>query len=141
MDAEELKQRFGKRVQSLRRRRDLTQEQLAEAIDRSTDTVSNIETGRLSTRIDTAMRLAETLGVSLSELFDIGDPVPVPEPEHRLALQRLLQLVEPLDFKAIEALVEINRQILGLIRDKRPARGRRPGGQSLAVTGNRAPQK
>ena len=69
MDAEELKQRFGKRVQMLRRQRNMTQEKLAEAIDRSTDTVSNIETGRLSTRIDTAMKLAQTLGVSLSELF------------------------------------------------------------------------
>jgi transcriptional regulator with XRE-family HTH domain len=117
MDAEELKQRFGKRVQMLRRQRNMTQERLAEAIDRSTDTVSNIETGRLSTRIDTAMRLAQTLGVSLSELFDIGDPAPAPDPEHRLALERLMQLVEPLDLKVFEALVEINRQIVGLVRE------------------------
>ena len=117
MDVEELKQRFGRRVQALRRMRHMTQEQLAEAIDRSTDTVSNIETGRLSTRIDTAMRLAQTLGVSLSELFDIGDPAPAPDTEYRLALERLMQLVEPLDFKTIEALVEINRQIVGLVRN------------------------
>jgi transcriptional regulator with XRE-family HTH domain len=116
MDAEELKQRFGKRVQMLRRQRNMTQEQLAEAIDRSTDTVSNIETGRLSTRIDTAMRLAQTLGVSLSELFDIGEPEPGIDPEHRLALARLMQVMEPLDVKMIEALIDINRRILGLVR-------------------------
>ena len=114
MDAEELKQRFGKRVQMLRRQRHMTQEQLAEAIDRSTDTVSNIETGRLSTRIDTAMKLAETLGVSLSELFDIGEPEPEIDPEHRLALTRLMQVMEALDVKTIEGMVEIIRRILDL---------------------------
>jgi len=43
MDAEELKRRFGKRVQGLREAQGLTQEQLAARIQRSVDTVSNIE--------------------------------------------------------------------------------------------------
>jgi len=52
MDADELKRRFGKRVQGLREAQGLTQEQLAARIQRSVDTVSNIERG--ATRIEVA---------------------------------------------------------------------------------------
>lgn len=68
-----MKRSFGARVQSLREARGMTQEQLAERIDRSVDTISNIERGANSTRIETAGRIAEVLGVSLPELFEFGE--------------------------------------------------------------------
>jgi len=68
-----LKRSFGAKVQSLREARGMTQEQLAERIDRSVDTISNIERGANSTRIETAGRIAEVLGVSLPELFEFGE--------------------------------------------------------------------
>ncbi len=73
MGTDELKRRFGGRVQALRELAGLTQEQLAEKIDRSVDTISNIERGANSTRIETAGRIAEVLGVSLPELFEFGE--------------------------------------------------------------------
>ncbi len=72
MGTDELKRSFGGKVQALREARGLTQEQLAERIERSVDTVSNIERGANSTRIETAGRIAEVLGVSLPELFEFG---------------------------------------------------------------------
>lgn len=121
MNTEELKQRFGQRVRMLRRQRRMTQEQLAEAIERSTDTVSNIETGRLSTRIETALKLSQTLGVSLTELFDIEDSVATSDPEHRLLLNRMMQIIAPLDAATLGLLLDINQRILALSGKGGPA--------------------
>lgn len=73
MGSDDLKRRFGGVVQTLREAAGLTQEQLAEKIDRSVDTVSNIERGANSTRIETAGRIADALGVTLPELFEFQD--------------------------------------------------------------------
>lgn len=59
-------------MKELRKSRHLTQEQLAEKINRTVDTVSNIERGFSSTRITTAQEIAHILGVELSELFISG---------------------------------------------------------------------
>lgn len=76
MGTDELKRSFGRRVQALREARGLTQEQLAERIERSVDTVSNIERGANGTRIEVAGRIAEVLGVALPELFEFEEVDP-----------------------------------------------------------------
>ena len=70
MVKDDIQSRFGARVRELRKQRGMTQEQLAEAIGKSVDTVSNIERGFSSTRIKTAARLAEILEVALPDLFE-----------------------------------------------------------------------
>lgn len=89
MGTDELKRRFGGRVQALRELAGLTQEQLAEKIDRSVDTISNIERGANSTRIETAGRIAEVLGVSLPELFEFGELVA--DRQHRRRINALAE--------------------------------------------------
>ena len=59
---------FGLRLQTLRKARGLSQERLAELIDRSKDAVSKMERGINLPALDTVLRLAEHLGVSLSDL-------------------------------------------------------------------------
>ena len=61
---------IGLRVQFLRQQKDLTQEDLAGAIDKTVDTISNIERGVGFARLDTLMNIAFTLEVELSDLFD-----------------------------------------------------------------------
>lgn len=92
MDIDEFKRRFGLKVQSHRRRRQMTQEELADQVQRSTDTISNIERGVSSTRIETAFRIAEVLGVPVLDLFDVED-APA-ERERRQLIESLLNLVE-----------------------------------------------
>lgn len=78
MDSGELKRRFGKHVQGLREAKGLTQEQLADRIGRSVDTVGNIERGVNATRIEIAYLIATELGVRLPDLFTFekaGDKV------------------------------------------------------------------
>lgn len=64
------RKRLGLRVKQLRKQRKLSQEDLAERIDKSVDTISNIERGHSSTRISTAFAIAEALKVSFLDLFD-----------------------------------------------------------------------
>lgn len=66
----ELKRSLGRRVQVARADAKLTQEQLAERIDRSPEAVSNIERGVSLPTIDTLERIARALAVNLAFFFD-----------------------------------------------------------------------
>jgi transcriptional regulator with XRE-family HTH domain len=64
-----LKTRFGKRLRQVRRERDLTQEQLAEALGVSVEAVSNFERGVHAPSFESLEKLAEVLQVSVYQLF------------------------------------------------------------------------
>lgn len=104
MDIDEFKRRFGLRIQSQRKRCHLTQEDLAEQINRSTDTVSNIERGVSSTRIETAFHIAEVLGVPLAELFDIGQTEGLNR-ERRQLIGQLLEMIGEEDGDVLAAII------------------------------------
>jgi transcriptional regulator with XRE-family HTH domain len=61
---------LGKRVKYLRRLRNLTQSQLAEKVDLSTNYISQIETGVATPTLKTLSMLAKVLGVQIKDLFD-----------------------------------------------------------------------
>ncbi len=85
----ELKRSIGRRVQAARTSAKLTQEQLAERIERSPEAVSNIERGVSLPTIDTLDRIARALSVKLAFFFDeIGAASP-----HRDELDARAQLV------------------------------------------------
>jgi transcriptional regulator with XRE-family HTH domain len=65
MDA---KHRVGLRIRVIRKRRNLSQEALAELIDRSSEAVSNLERGLSTPSFDTLEALSVALGVPISEL-------------------------------------------------------------------------
>lgn len=60
---------FGKRVAEIRRKRGLTQEQLAELAEMTTLSLGFIEQGRRWPRIATIHRIANCLEIPVSELF------------------------------------------------------------------------
>ncbi|MBC6718667.1 helix-turn-helix domain-containing protein [Aurantimonas sp. DM33-3] len=114
MQANELKRRFGRKVQELREARGLTQEHLAARIGRSVDTVSNIERGMNATRIEIAYLLAAELHVRLSDLFDIEGASKSAEPIQHPALQEVVRLLETRDpetIKVIKNLVEVGLRL------------------------------
>ncbi len=113
MENNELKRLFGLRVQSLRRRTGMSQQQLADAIGKSLDTVSNVERGISSTRIETMDKMANVLGVSLAELFELDAPVSR-DKETRKAVERLVRLVEGEGAEAIEVLTKMVELALSL---------------------------
>jgi transcriptional regulator with XRE-family HTH domain len=65
-----LQQRFAARVRGIRRKRGLTQQQLAERIERSTNAVSALERGVSLPTFETIERLAEALDTPVREFFD-----------------------------------------------------------------------
>lgn len=65
----ELRTKFGRRLRHLRRDKDLTQEQLAEAVGISVEFLSNIERGINAPSFDTLEKLAGILNTPVPELF------------------------------------------------------------------------
>lgn len=72
MVVSELRVQFGRRLRYLRRLRDLTQDQLAEAAGLSVDQISNIERGVNAPSFAALERLAAALHVGVPDLFDFG---------------------------------------------------------------------
>lgn len=65
---------LGKEIRDLRRKRGLTQEQLAELADLSTPYVSHLERGSKKASMAVLVRLAESLGVTVDRLL-VGNQV------------------------------------------------------------------
>ena len=76
---------IGSNIRRARTRRHLTQDDLAQAVHTTRQTISNYETGRSRPDVETLQRLADALGVELTELLDETPPAAV----RRAALRRL----------------------------------------------------
>ncbi len=61
---------LGKRIAELRAKRGLTQEQLAEMIDYSTNHISKLELSRTNPSFDLLVGISRALDVELKDLFD-----------------------------------------------------------------------
>jgi transcriptional regulator with XRE-family HTH domain len=68
-----LQTRFGRRLRQIRRYKDLTQEQLAEAVGISVKFLSNIERGINAPSFETLEKLSKILRVPVEELFHFPD--------------------------------------------------------------------
>lgn len=66
----DLKQEIGSRVKAARKMRGMTQAALAEAIDMSFETVSNLERGKTAPNFNTLSDIATALDVELKFFFD-----------------------------------------------------------------------
>lgn len=70
VDMTTLKKKFGFRLRQIRRVKNLTQEELAEAIGVSTEFISYLERGIHAPSFETLDKLALALDTPLHELFD-----------------------------------------------------------------------
>ncbi len=112
--ARRLLPRLGRRLRELRKAADITQAQLAEAIDIGSDGVSQIERGVNFTSVVHAEMIAETLGVPLHELFRI-DPAEEFPPE----VKRLIELLADQPPEIRTAIVAQAELTVGLARQLR----------------------
>ena len=67
---------IGANIRRARVRRKLTQDDLAQTVHTTRQTISNYETGRSRPDVETLQRLADALGVELTELLDGAKAVP-----------------------------------------------------------------
>ncbi|MBQ8460713.1 helix-turn-helix transcriptional regulator [bacterium] len=66
----QLKKELGKNIQKYRRLNKITQVKLAEMVDIEINSISSIETGKYFPSPDNLVKIANSLNVSLSDLFD-----------------------------------------------------------------------
>ncbi len=98
----DLKQHIGIKVRAARSKRNLTQEQLGEMIDKTAESVSNIERGQVLPPLDTLCRIAQSLDVPLISFFEEAERTRTVA-RNRLNLEhRLRALGEGLTNKELE---------------------------------------
>jgi len=68
-----LRNRFGKRLRQIRRQKDITQEQLAEAVGISPTFLSNLERGINGPSFEILEKLSQVLHVPVRDLFDFPE--------------------------------------------------------------------
>ena len=66
----QLKINFGKRLQALRLDAEMTQEELADEIGVTVESISNIERGIFGPKFDNLEKIADVLNIPVKELFD-----------------------------------------------------------------------
>ena len=92
---------FGRRVRELRKQIGMTQTQLGDAIDHDGSphhhqtTINKIESGKQPARLEQAWRIANALGVSLSELLweSVPPTAPPPCPHCEVMREEILKVV------------------------------------------------
>jgi transcriptional regulator with XRE-family HTH domain len=104
----EAKRAIGIRVREIRKLRGLTQEQLAELLDRSVEAVSLLERGQVSPNFETLERLGERLGISLKDLVDVpgGD-----NPRQAELIIQLTEIARTLDEDRLRIAIEQIRSL------------------------------
>lgn len=68
-----LKVSFGRHLRALRTSKGVTQEQLADEVDLTVESISNIERGKFGPKFDNLEKIAAALQVSVKELFEFED--------------------------------------------------------------------
>lgn len=66
----QLKEDFGKRLQTLRIEADITQEKLADDVGLTVESISNIERGIFGPKFENLEKIAKALDISVKKLFE-----------------------------------------------------------------------
>ncbi len=99
---------LGSRLKELRKKRGLSQEELAEACGISSKYLSRIEVGLHFPSVEILLRLSERLGVELKDLFDFLPDASSPR-ELRKALN---ELVKDMDEGLLRLVVKVVRAMV-----------------------------
>ena len=105
--SDQLKRNIGMRVKAARTQKGLTQAQLAEAIDKAFETISNIERGKTAPNFSTLADIASVLGLPMREFFDV-DETQLTDDRQRL-LMKINTLVSQLDDRQLGLLVKLGQ--------------------------------
>lgn len=108
--------RFGIRLKALRRQRNITQERLAELIDRSVDAISKMERGITLPNLETLMRLGEKLHVPLKDLVDPIDDLQDMDRERVEMETALIETMRSMDKRGLSIAMELVRVLVRHIK-------------------------
>ena len=88
---DEFSRAFGSKLRDARNEAGLSQGDLAERVDLSRTSITNIEKGNQQPTLKLAVKLAEEVGVSLSELLDEGGAESPAKPTIKRTVERSLE--------------------------------------------------
>jgi transcriptional regulator with XRE-family HTH domain len=125
----DLRKRFGELLAAHRRRRGLTQEDLAEAAGLSVDMISKIEVGATGARFPSIERLAQAVQVDPAELFTSELPKGSMNRGAFGEISAKLSSLPESDLAWISALLDV---ALRRGREQSMAKSKRPTGRTVA---------
>ncbi|WP_162652126.1 helix-turn-helix transcriptional regulator [Lentilitoribacter sp. Alg239-R112] len=108
--SDQLKQNIGLRVKTIRNQRKLTQAQLAEAIDKTFEAISNLERGKTAPNFSTLADIARVLQVPMREFFE-GIDAELSEDRQEL-FTKLNLLASQMDDETLELYLKLGDVLL-----------------------------
>jgi len=107
LTAIQIKNLVAKKIKQAREAKKLTQQQLANAIGRTTDTVSALERGKNFPGVDTFKSLSDVLEVPIRDFFDFGPMIKTTKNTERdKRLTELLDVAQSLEENALDIALE-----------------------------------
>ena len=106
---EQLSEKFGMIFQEYRRKKDITQERLAEELSKSTKTISQLETGKDGTSKITDINLMNYLGIMPNTLYK--DFISNTELKQKLELSEKINNLSSEKTQAISEIIDIIEKI------------------------------
>jgi transcriptional regulator with XRE-family HTH domain len=94
---------IGKRIKSLRKQLQITQDQLAEKIQLSPKYLSNIERGKENPTLDTLLKLSQALNVEPWEMFLLDSELP----SKQVLKDKIAQLVSEASDERLRLIVRL----------------------------------
>ena len=110
IDDKKVRRAFGARVREFREHEGWTQDELAHRLEKSSETVHKLESGKRIPRLPDIFRLAIVFDVSVADLLDIED-APSRDTEKRKALRDLIRLIRHDDPAHIRMIADVARRI------------------------------
>ncbi|MFT6105956.1 MAG: transcriptional regulator with XRE-family HTH domain [Rickettsiales bacterium] len=105
--SQNIKQSFGKKIQYYRKLKGLTQSQLANTVGKTEETISNIERGLNSTKLEIINNIAEALDVDIMELFNFKEESKIKDRAKFSLIKELIHLIDKKDKKYILGLLNL----------------------------------
>lgn len=106
---------LGLRLKAIREQRGITQQELAELIDRSVESVSNIERGAAEPSLETLGRLSKSLNVTIADLAEPYEASRKMDAARTKAEASILEIIKQLDNRNIKVALE---QLNALLRSQ-----------------------
>ncbi|HSK40142.1 MAG TPA: helix-turn-helix transcriptional regulator [Arenibaculum sp.] len=99
--------RFAARLRAIREQRGMSQESLAEILECSVDTVSNMERGHSVPKLTTIERLSDRLGLSIFDILDYLQRGHAPDPGRIEWETRLIDATRHLDARRLPLVLDL----------------------------------
>lgn len=113
MKENEFNNLLGQRIKTLRKAKNLSQEKLANLIDKSVDTISNIERGIFAPRLETALEIANALEIELFELFQVRE-MPLEDKEKMKLLDDIFSLLKDQPDEILQFTLSQTKELVSL---------------------------